>query len=113
MAIRGITVKLYETKVIGKDEFNRDIEVFTVSEISNVVVGQPSSEDITSEISVSGKRIAYVLAIPAGDTHTWEGNVVEFYGRKWRTIGIPTQYMEGFMGKDFPWNKKIGVEAYE
>lgn len=113
MTIKGIQITLYETAVTGQDSFNRDIEEETAVTIDNVVVGQPSSEDVISEINVSGKHIAYTLAIPAGDEHDWTNKTVEFYGRKWRTIGIPTQYMAGFMGKNFPWNKQVKVEAYE
>lgn len=113
MTIKGIQITLYETAVTGQDSFNRDIEEETAVTIDNVVVGQPSSEDVISEINASGKHIAYTLAIPAGDEHDWINKTVEFYGRKWRTIGIPTQYMAGFMGKNFPWNKQVKVEAYE
>lgn len=113
MTIRGVSIILYETTVTGKDSFNRDIEKETAVTIENVVIGQPSSEDVISEINVSGKRIAYTLAIPADDDHEWVNKTVEFYGRKWRTIGVPTQYMVGFMGKRFPWNKQVKVEAYE
>lgn len=113
MSIKGIPIILYETVVVGQDDFNRDIEEETATTIDNVVVGQPSSEDVISEITVSGKRVAYNLAIPVGDDHDWTNKIVEFYGRKWRTIGIPTQYIDGFMGENFQWNKQIKVEAYE
>ena len=111
--IKGIPVTLYETKITGQDDFGRDIEEETAVTIDNVVIGQPSSEDVISEISLSGKRIAYNLALPADDTHDWTNKTVEFYGKKWRTIGIPDQYIDGFMGKSFPWNKRVKVEAYE
>ena len=110
--IKGRTITLYEKTVTGKDDFNRDIVTEEPVTIDNVVIGHPSTDDITSEINLSGKTIAYVLAIPADDTHTWENRVVEFYGRKWKTIGIPTQYMDGFMGSKFPWTKKVRVESY-
>ncbi len=111
--IKGIPIILYETTVIGHDDFGADIKEETPVTINNVVIGQPSSEDIITEINVSGKHISYNLAIPADDTHEWEHNTVEFYGRKWRVIGIPTQFMDGFMGASWPWNKQVKVEAYE
>lgn len=114
MAIVGMTITLYEKSITGKDEFNRDITEEVPVEINNVVVGQPSSEDILSEINLSGKRIAYRLAIPRDDDHNWENATVEFFGKKWRTIGIPTQYIDSFFDKNvMPWNKQISVEAYE
>lgn len=112
MSISGEPIILYEQTVTGKDDFNRDIVTEEAITINNVVIGHPTTDDITSEINLSGKTIAYVLAIPADDTHTWENRIVKFYGRKWKTVGIPVQFKEGFMGAKFPWNKKVKVEAY-
>ena len=111
--IKGIPITLYENIVIGQDDFGADIVEETATTIENVVIGQPTSEDIISEISVSGKHVAYNLAIPADDNHNWEHATVEFYGKRWRVIGIPTQFMDRFMGADWPWNKQVRVEAYE
>ena len=113
MAIKGVPIILYVETVIGYDPYGTEIVEEEAVTIPNVVIGQPSSEDVISEISVSGKHIAYNLAIPADDTHDWENKTVEFYGRRWRTIGIPTQFMDGFMGEAWPWNKQVKVEAYE
>ena len=111
--IPTVPVILYETEITGEDDFGHEIKQETAVTVDGVVIGQPSSEDILSEINISGKRIAYNLCLPAGDDHDWTNKTVEFYGRKWRTIGTPTQYTDGFMGDNFPWNKQIKVEAYE
>ena len=113
MSIKGIPVTLYVNTVTGKDDFNQDIVTSTTVTVNNVVIGQPSSQDVLNEYNLSGKTISYMLAIPADDTHVWENTIVEFYGRKFRTVGIADQYMYGFMGKNFPWNKRIKVEEYE
>lgn len=113
MTIKGIQVILYQKTQTGVDDFNRPIYEETAVPVDNVVVGQPSSDDITSEINLSGKTISYVLALPADDENDWENAIVEFYDQKWRTIGIPQKYMDGFMGANFPWNKKVKVERYE
>lgn len=112
MTIKGIPITLYVKTQDGIDAFNRPIYKETEITIDNVVVGQPSSDDVINEINLSGKRISYVLAIPADDTHDWENVTVGFYGARWRTIGTPKQYMDGFMGANFPWNKQISVEKY-
>lgn len=114
--IKGQQIILYDTTVTGEDDFGRDIEEETPITIDNVVIGHPTSEDILSEINISGKKAVYNLCIPVGDTHDWENKVVEFYGRKWRTIGIATQADEAFvknMGPLQQWNKQIKVETYE
>ena len=113
MEIRGIPIILNEKVITGVDSYNREIIEEKPVTIDNVVVGQPTSDDILNETNLSGKTISYVLAIPKGDAHNWENTTVEFYDRKWRTVGLPQEYMGDFMGKDFPWNKKVKVTAYE
>ncbi len=110
--IKGITVKLKISKQTGVDGFNRPVyEEDSYVNIDNVLVGEPSAEDVTNELNLSGKRIAYTLAVPKGDAHNWENTEVEFWGMKFRTIGIPTQGID----ENIPlsWNKKVKVERYE
>ena len=109
--IRGIPVKLSVRTQKGIDDFNRPIYETSQVVVENVLVGEPSAEDVVNELNLSGKRIAYVLAIPKGDTHIWENTEVEFWGMTFKTVGIPTQ------GNDdnipLKWNKKVKVERYE
>ena len=79
--------------------------------MDNVLIGEPSTEDIATELNLSGKRLAYTLAIPKGDTHTWEGRDVSFWGERFRVIGKPTQGIEYLI--PLSWNKKVKVERYE
>lgn len=109
--LKGITIKLYERTPVDIDDFNRPIYAETATDIPNVLIGEPTSEDIISELNLSGKRIAYTLAIPKGDNHEWKNATVEFYGKKWKTIGLPTEGIETMI--PLSWNKKIKVEAYE
>lgn len=81
--IKGMTIKLYIDGI--------------AENIDNVLVGEPSSD---------GK--SYTLAIPKGDTHEWTDKIVEFFGRKFRTVGFPEQGIE----ENIPlvWHKKVKVE---
>ena len=108
--IRGTPVKLHVRTQNGTDGFNRPVYEDGWELVDNVLVGEPSTEDITNELNLSGKRIAYTLAIPKGDTHSWENTEVEFFGRKFRTIGFPTEGIE----ENIPlcWNRKVKVERY-
>ena len=110
MMIKGIPVTLYVKTQTGTDPFNRPIYEETAVTVENVLVGEPSSEDITNELNLSGKVISYVLAIPKSDTHDWENASVLLYGKRYRTIGTPTQGIE----ENIPlaWNKKVRVERY-
>ena len=109
--IKGESVVLYEKTLTGYDAANRPVYTETPVTVENVLIGQPSTEDITSGYNLSGKQIDYVLAIPKGDTHQWTDRTVEFWGMKFRTVGIPTQGIESLIPLD--WNKKVKVTAYE
>lgn len=106
--IKGITVTLYEKTQTGVDDFNAPVYAETAKSIDNVLVGEPSTEDITDAWNLYGKRIAYTLAIPKGDANVWEDRKVGFFGQTFRTVGIPTQGIEENIPLD--WNKKVKVE---
>ena len=109
--IKGIDIVLYDKIQNGVDDFNKEIWEEKPIIVKNVLIGEPSTNDITNEINLTGKRIAYTLAIPKGDTHIWEDRIVEFYDEKFRTIGFVTQGIEANIPLD--WNKKVKVERYE
>ncbi|MCU6706421.1 Uncharacterised protein [uncultured Ruminococcus sp.] len=111
LSIKGIPVKLSVKTQTGIDGFNRPTYEVFQEVVENVLVGEPSAEDVVNELNLSGKRIAYTLAIPKGDTHVWEDTEVEFFGRKFRTIGLPTEGIEENL--PLSWNKKVKVERYE
>ena len=107
---RGITVTLYERVQVDSDEFGASIYVENPVEIKNVLVGEPSTQDIVNETNLSGKLLAYTLAIPKGDDHIWTDCTVKFFGEKFRTIGNPTQGIEDLIPLE--WNKMVKVERY-
>ena len=109
--IKGIPVTLYEKTLTGYDAATRPVYTETPVTVENVLIGQPSAEDITSGYNLSGKQIDYVLAIPKGDTHQWTDRTVEFWNMKFRTVGVPTQGIDALIPLD--WNKKVKVTAYE
>ena len=45
---QGITIKLLERTQTGADAFNRPIYTETVTEVENVLVGEPTTEEITN-----------------------------------------------------------------
>lgn len=109
--IHGITIQLYERTQTGTDAFNRPVYAETAVDVDDVLVGEPSSQDIVDELNLSGRMLAYTLAIPKGDTHTWEGRKVGFFGDVFQVIGKPMQGIE----ENIPlrWNKKVKVARYE
>lgn len=109
--MRGVPIILYDRTVTGEDEFNRPIYTEVPKVVNNVLIGEPATEDVVAELNLSGKRLAYTLAIPKGDSNVWADRTVEFFGQKFRTIGEPTQGIDALI--PLAWNKKVKVERYE
>lgn len=111
MSIKGIDVILYEKGESYRDEFNAPVYGYSDPvTVENVLVGQPEPQEIIDELSLSGKKIAFNLGIPKGDTHDWEEAVVEFFGHKFKTFGIPAEGIEANVPG--PWHKIVKCERY-
>lgn len=108
--IKGITVQLKKKIQTGTDAFGNPIYDYQIVNVDNVLIGEPSADDVTSEMSLYGKKLAYTLAIPKGDTNIWEDTEVSFFGANFRTYGYVTQGIELMIPLD--WNKKVKVERY-
>ena len=108
--IKGIPVELVVREQTGADALKRPIYAERIEVVENVLVGAPSSEDVTAALNLSGKRIAYTLAIPKGDEHVWTDTEVRFWGGRYRTVGEPTQGIDALI--PLSWNKKVQVERY-
>ena len=109
--MRGVTIILYDKVQTGVDAFNRPVYEDVATTVDNVLIGEPTTEDIINELNLTGKHLAYTLAIPKGDTHEWNDCKVEFFGEVFRTYGEPTQGIEHLI--PLSWNKKVKVERYE
>ena len=109
--IKGITVTLIDKVKTGQDDFGHSIFEDKEIEVENVLVVPASTEDVTNQLDLTGKKAAYTLGIPKGDQNEWKDREVRFFGRKWRTIGIPLEGIEAMIPLE--WNKKVMVEAYE
>ena len=116
----GITVTLYvrQQKVTTDtppvpvfDSFNDPVWEYKAETVANVLVGQPTADEITSGIDLYGKKAEFMIGIPKGDEHAWENADVEFFGRRWRTFGTLIQGIEANVPT--PWHHKIRVAVYE
>lgn len=108
--IKGITVTLIDNIEIGKDPFGSPMYEDKEIEVNNVLVSPTSSDDIVNQLTLTGKKAIYTLAIPKEDTHDWENKKVRFFGKTWRTFGEPLEGIEELIPLD--WNKKVTVEHY-
>lgn len=109
--IKGITVTLITKQVIDVDPFDNPIYSEVETLVDNVLIAPTTSDDIVNNLSLTGRKAVYTLAIPKGDNNNWENAKVLFFGDEWRTFGIPTQGIEELIPLD--WNKKVMVERYE
>lgn len=109
--IHGIQITLIDKQVVSVDPFGtpvvKDVEIL----VDNVLVSPTTTDDVTNQLSLTGKKAVYTLAIPKGDLHDWENKEVIFFGQKWRTVGLATEGIESMIPLE--WNKKVMVERYE
>ncbi|WP_413537530.1 hypothetical protein [Enterococcus malodoratus] len=108
--LKGITIILVDKVENGKDPFGKPIYQDKDIEVENVLIQPTSSDDVVNQLSLTGKKAVYTLAIPKGDMHDWENKEVKFFGKRWRTFGIPLEGIEELIPLD--WNKKVMVERY-
>lgn len=108
--MKGMTVQLVVKTETGTDPFGAPIYTEELVDVNDVLVGQPSSEDVLSTLELTGKRIAYTLGIPKGDTHVWENTDVIIWGERFRTIGFPQTGIQ----ENIPlrWGSNVQVERY-
>ena len=109
--IKGIPVTLIVKTEDGKDSFGQPIYTEKEETVDNVLVGQPTTEDIENDLTLYGKKVNYTLAIPKGDSHVWEDTEVilpDPFGGRYKTIGFTTAGIE----ENIPlkWNKKVHLE---
>ena len=109
--IRGIPVTLTERTRTGVNEINEPVYEETESVVENVLVGSPKTDEIADALRLYGKQLAYTLYLPNDDAHSWENATVTFYGRTFRTFGLPMTLIGENIPEAVPWNTRIQVEA--
>lgn len=112
--MRGVTVVLNVKTQTGTDAFGRPIYSTIPKNVSDVLVGEPSSDDITNMLTMYGKKVAYTLAIPKTDENVWEDTEVTLpapFGGTYHTIG----YATAGITENIPtrWNRKVHLERQE
>ena len=112
--MKGKTVTLEKRTQTGTDPFGQPVYTTTTIDVEDVLIGEPSTVDITNNIAMYGKKIVYTLGIPKGDTNDWEDTYVTLpdpMGGKFHTVGFPIAGIE----ENIPlrWNKKVHLERLE
>lgn len=115
--LTGQSITLYEKTATGKNRLNEPIYTETPVIVENVLIGEPSTDDITTSVSMYGKKISYMLGIPKGDTHDWKDVKIEFTDfqgniHKCKSFGFPITGIEANCPVQIPWLLKVRVEEY-
>ena len=114
--MRGTTVTLYELVTTSTaDEFGVPIYTEKTTTVDDVLVGEPTTEDIATSTALYKKEIRYMLGIPKGDTHDWQDKKVSWtdaYGRTHvcKTFGYPITGIEANIPTR--WHMKVRCEDY-
>ena len=108
--IHGMTVQLVEEVTVGYDGFGRPIVNEQLIDIEDVLVGQPTTDDVNTTISMYGKKCEFVLGIPKKDDHDWTDRIVVIFGERYRTIGYPMRGID--VNVPLRWNRNVKVERY-
>ena len=111
--LKGVTLQLVNLIEGDPDPFGQPTYTEEIIDVDDVLVGEPSTNEVTDALQLYGKKVAYTLAIPKGDTNAWiDTDVIlpEPFAGRYRTIGYPTAGIE----ENIPlrWNKKVKVERY-
>lgn len=108
--MKGETVGLVVKTQTGTDPFGHPIYSEKIVNVEDVLVGQPTSDEIVSTLNTTGKMIAYTLGIPKGDTHVWTDTEVIIWGERYRTIGFPVTGTQANI--PLRWGQNVQVERY-
>lgn len=108
--MKGTTVQLVVKTQSGTDAFGAPVYTEELVSVADVLVGSPTSDDVTNTLNLYGKKIEYVLGIPKGDTHNWIDAEVVIWGERFRTVGYPTTGEQ----ENIPlrWGQNVRVERY-
>lgn len=108
--IKGTDIQLVVQTQTGTDDFGNPVYTEDFETINDVLVGQPSTDDVEQTIQLYGKKIAYVIGIPKDDEHDWFDRELVIFGDRYRTIGYP---MTGIQDNiPLKWGQNVKVERY-
>jgi hypothetical protein len=108
--MKGTTIQLVVKTQSGTDPFGAPIYTEELVDVPDVLVGSPTTDDITDSLNLYGKKIEYMLGIPKGDTHNWTDAEVIIWGNRYRTFGYPITGEQANI--PLRWGQNVRVERY-
>ena len=108
--MKGTTVQLVQKTQTSTDPFGAPVYSELLVDVPDVLVGSPTTDDVTDSLNLYGKRIEYMLGIPKGDTHDWIDTEVIIWGNRYRTFGYPITGEQANI--PLRWGQNVRVERY-
>ena len=108
--MKGTTVQLVVKTQTSTDPFGAPVYSEELIEVTDVLVGSPTTDDVTDSLNLYGKKIEYMLGIPKGDTHNWTDTDVIIWGNRYRTFGYPITGEQANI--PLRWGQNVRVERY-
>lgn len=108
--MRGMTVLLWEKVLAGYDALNNPVYEERPVAVHDVLVGQPSTDEMTSSLSLYGKKLDYMLGLPKGDEHNWIDADIEFFGKSFHSFGDVIEGIEDNVPTR--WHKQVRVQRH-
>ena len=108
--MKGTTVQLVVKTQSGTDPFGAPIYTEELVDVPDVLVGSPTTDDVTDSLNLYGKKIEYMLGIPKGNTHNWTDTDVIIWGNRYRTFGYPITGEQANI--PLRWGQNVRVERY-
>lgn len=109
--MKGTTVQLAVKTQINTDPFGTPVYSIKWEDVPDILVGQPSTDDVAASTDLYGKKIEYMLGIPKGDTHDWVDAEVIIWGQKYKTFGYPITGEQANI--PLRWGQNVRVERYD
>ena len=107
----GRTITLINKKQIGIYELNQPIFEDVEVQVDNVLYTTNLTDDIINSTNLVGKKDVHILAIPKGDTHIWENQIVKIEGKKYHIFTPEKKGIDALVPS--PWNAQYLCESYE
>ena len=108
--MKGTTVQLVVKTQTSTDPFGAPVCSEELIDVPDVLVGSPTTDDITNSLNLYGKKVEYMLGIPKGDTHNWTDTDVIIWGNRYRTFGYPITGEQANI--PLRWGQNVRVERY-
>lgn len=110
--ISGVNVVLHKKSVSGTNAIGEKIYTEQTETISNILVEPASNDAIVDELTMTGKKLAFILHIPRTDENSWEDCIVDLpspWNISVKTFATDKMIFDPRL-TPLPWGRKVKCE---